>query len=562
MARLPPAVRVALATVALASAGATAEAYWVGPGIGAGSGAVAGMPSGSTPSGSVAGRSVTVSWPQSSFLGARLGTFGGGGYTVRRYPAAGGTALTPGAGCSSLISGATATLQCVESAVDYGSWRYTIKPVLHTFTGAESATSATATVATAAPAVSSVAAENPTAGQTTGSIQLVWAATTGATGYNVYRRTPAGSYSFTTPLNGATPVATTSFSDPGSGLGATTMYDYVVRALAGTPAVESASSNELAATTITRPDAPAGTPTATPAAAAHITVAWSAVASVAGYNVYRRTAAGSFDFGSPLNGASAVTATTFDDATASNGSSYRYAVRAVILGAGAAQVESASSADSGLATADGTAPGQPTALTVNDGGNLLAALTCSVAAGTRFVNNAGKAAVSVTATIPAAGDSVLFSATTPGSTPVTKVVAAGTTTVTTTINLTTLLDGAVTLTARGTDAAGNLSATRAPANVVVKDVVAGALSDITYTNVALLGRDKLNGTSECGALITATETLPLSDVFTVTVGVSGTFTGLLVEAIALGILYSYNVTATDLAGNTSAVIVISGSALL
>ena len=146
-------------------------------------------------------------------------------------------------------------------------------------------------------------------------------------------------------------------------------------------------------------------------------------------------------------------------------------------------------------------------MSVSSGGPVLAATTCSVAAGTRYVNNAGKSSVSVTATIPApeAGETVVFLATSPGSTHVIDVVAAAGTAVTTTLDLSTLLDGVVTLTARTRDAAGNMSATRAAANAVVKDVVAGALSNVTYTNVTLFA-DKLNGTSECGARITATET--------------------------------------------------------
>ena len=36
-------------------------------------------------------------------------------------------------------------------------------------------------------------------------LQVAWATVTGATGYNVYRRTSAGSYNFASPLNGGTP---------------------------------------------------------------------------------------------------------------------------------------------------------------------------------------------------------------------------------------------------------------------------------------------------------------------------------------------------------------------
>lgn len=503
-ARLPLTALCALAALTWA---APADGRWRAGGAGSGIGIVALMPAGATPAAAVSAQSVTVTWTQSTFLGTRLGSFTGGGYLIKRYAQGSSTGVTPGAGCNSVVAGTTATLQCVEGAVPYGTWQYTVSPVLNTFTGAESANSANATVTTSAPSLSSVTAQNPTAGQTTGSIQIAWAATTGATGYNLYRRTSAGSYNFASPLNGSTPIATTTYADPGSGLSAATTYDYVVRALAGSPAVESASSNEAGAATISRPASPSGAVTAVAASGGQINVSWTAVSGVAGYNVYRRTAAGSYNFGSPLNGASAFAGTTYHDAATTDGTSYFYTVRSVILGAGSAQVESANSSESGQATADATPPLAPSAVTVGSGGNVQVSAICSVAAGTRFINNAGKASVSVTATIstPETGESVLFSATTPGSTPVTKTVAAGSTSVATTLDMSTLLDGTVTLSAQTEDLAGNVSATHAPANVIVKDIVAGALSNVTYTNVALFA-DQLNGTSECGATITATET--------------------------------------------------------
>jgi hypothetical protein len=187
-----------------------------------------------------------------------------------------------------------------------------------------------------------------------------------------------------------------------------------------------------------------------------------------------------------------------------------------------------------------------------------------VTAGTRFINAAGKASVSVTATIasPETGESVVFSATTSGSTPVTATITASGTSVATTLDLSTLLDGTVTVTAQTKDLAGNVSATTSPANTIIRDVVAGALSNVTYHNVTLFA-DTLSGTSECGATVTATETAGphVGNVYTVTVGAGGTFSGFAVDAISVG-SYGYGVTATDLAGNTSATVTLSGSDLL
>jgi fibronectin type 3 domain-containing protein len=523
------------------------------------------MPAGQQPSTTVTGTAVTVSWTQSTLLGARLGTYSGGGYAITRYAAAGGSPITPASSCATPVSGSTATLQCTESGVPYGAWKYSVTPVLNSFTGTESAQSASVTVATAAPVLGSVAAQNPATGSNVGSIQVSWSAVTGATGYNVYRRASGGSYDYSSPLNGATPVTTTSYTDPGSGLAAATTYDYVVRAAAGSPAVESASSGELGAATISRPSAPGGSVTASAAAGAAIDVSWSAVAGVAGYNVYRRTAGGSYNFAAPVNGGSVVAATSYHDTTATDGTLYLYTVRAVITGAGAAQVESANSAESNSVTADGTAPPAPTALSVTSGGNVQAATSCGVTAGTRWINGAGAASVGLTATIatPESGETVVFSATTTGSTPVTTTVAASGTSVSAALNLSSLLDGTVTVTARTKDSLGNQSATTAPTNVVTKDTVAGALSNVHYNDKAL-APDELSGTSECGATIKASETSGphVGNVYTTTVGSGGTFSGFQVDAIALNLNYGYSVSATDLAGNTSSAVTLSGVDLL
>jgi large repetitive protein len=280
------------------------------------------------------------------------------------------------------------------------------------------------------------------------------------------------------------------------------------------------------------------------------------VSGVVGYNVYRRTAAGSYDFASPLNGATPLTGVTYADVTAVNATTYFYTVRSVITGAGGAQVESVNSAESAAVTADGLAPPAPTAVSVTSGGNVTSATLCSIAAGTRYINDAGKAAVGVTATIaaPETGEAVVFSATTAGSTPVTATVAAAGTSVSATLDLGSLLDGTLTLTARTLDVAGNLSATTAPTNVLIKDVVAGALSGVSYNEGGLFAADQIKGTSECGATIVAVQTAPSSATFTsAPVGAAGTFT-LNVAALAVLTAYSYNVTATDLAGNTSAIV--------
>lgn len=227
-----------LAIAAVASIGApAASAFWTDTGSGSGSATTATMSDGPTPTGLVSGSTVTVSVDQVQFLGFDLGSLAGGGYEIRRYPASGGGAITPGGSCAALLDGVAATLSCTETSVPLGHWRYTTTPILNSWTGAESTVSAVQTVAPDAPASAS-SSLLPAAG-----IALSWSAVPGVSGYNVYRRTDIGSYNFSAPLNGGTPIVGTSFNDTSSVSG--TSYNYVVRAVFvdGTQ-IESANSPE------------------------------------------------------------------------------------------------------------------------------------------------------------------------------------------------------------------------------------------------------------------------------------------------------------------------------
>ncbi|MEA2126909.1 MAG: hypothetical protein QOI80_3691, partial [Solirubrobacteraceae bacterium] len=94
---------LALLTALLAAA--PAGAYWSASGSGPGTGTVDTRGAGNTPTAGVSGQTVTVTWAQTSFHGGLLGTFSGGGYTVRRYLSTGGAAVTPGGTCAAAVSG-------------------------------------------------------------------------------------------------------------------------------------------------------------------------------------------------------------------------------------------------------------------------------------------------------------------------------------------------------------------------------------------------------------------------------------------------------------------------
>jgi hypothetical protein len=505
-----------------------AAAYWAGGGAGSSQASVGTLSSANPPSASVVGQTVTVTWTQTSFVGLPVGAYAGGGYALQRYPAAGGAAVNPGSGCAGIISGAGLTLSCVETGVPAGQWQYTVTPLLGTWTGAESARGASVSVAPGAPVLGTASALNPPAEQATGDVALSWSAIAGADGYNVYRRMASGTYS--TPIN-TSPVIGTSFTDTTLVAGT---YAYVVRAV--TAGAESVSSNELTVTPYTRPAAPAGV-TATPVAAGAISLAWGSVSGVTGYNVYRRTAAGTYDHSSPLNGSTLVTGTTFTDATAVNAATYRYVVRAVVAGASGTLLESlADSPESAPATSDATAP---TSVTIADPGSPLQG-TISLS-GTATDSGSGVAAVHMQYA-PA------------GTTGWTTGCTATTAPYNCSFNTAALADGLYDLRAQAVDAAGNTASSTtlasrridntAPA-VSVVDPGAYVRQTITVTASATdAGSSVTSVTIQRAPTGTNTWTTICTD------STSPYACSLNTGALADG-GYDLRATATDLAGNTA-----------
>jgi hypothetical protein len=276
--------------------------------------------------------------------------------------------------------------------------------------------------------------------------------------------------------------------------------------------------------------------TATAQVAGKIHLAWSAsgtTTNLAGYNVYR-SSGGAY---TKING-SVVAATTYDDTATVNGTTYTYKVRAVSTGAALESVDSGTAS----ATADSTAPAQPTAVALANGGGTSNA----------YINSANNSSISVSVTLPAgslASDTVSVTLTN-GAANVsgTKAASAGAGTITVTgIDASSLGDGTITISATSTDAAGNVSTART--TTVTKDTVAPSAPTASYVDNK--GADQITGTAAANATITANQTLPsASGPYTTTAAANGTYT--VNVANVKNVSVTYTVTATDAAGNTSA----------
>jgi hypothetical protein len=289
------------------------------------------------------------------------------------------------------------------------------------------------------------------------------------------------------------------------------------------------------------PAAPA-TLTATAIAGADIRVDWpaSTTTNVAGYDVYRSTG-GSWT----KRNTSLVTGTSWTDTSSTNGNQYSYRVRAVSSG-----TPSFESVDSPTATAraDSTAPTRPSAVALANGGGQ----------GNAYVNLANRASVSVTVTLPAsslATDTVTVTISRSGTSVSKSAQAtngAGTVTITG-IDATSVPDGSVTIATTASDAAGNTSSTRSV--TATKDTAAPNAPTATYEDRDNQN-DRINGTCEANATITATRTVPsAAGPYTATATSGGTYTVTVARVDGwtwFPITVTYLVTATDRAGNTSA----------
>ena len=202
-----------------------------------------------------------------------------------------------------------------------------------------------------------------TATPVNGQVTLAWAATSGATSYNLYRSTTPGGEG-TTPYKTALPGLT--YMDTGLTNG--TAYYYTVTAVNATG--ESPQSTEASATPQLPPAPPAPSTLAATAGSGQVALTWAAAPGAASYTLSYGTASGTYTATVP-----GLTGLTYTVTGLTNGTPYFFAVQAVNV--------SGTSPYSPEATATPQLPSPPAApstLTAS-AGNAQAALTWSAVAG-------------------------------------------------------------------------------------------------------------------------------------------------------------------------------------
>ncbi|WP_284752544.1 Ig-like domain-containing protein [Arthrobacter sp. efr-133-R2A-120] len=480
---------------------------------------------GSKPSASATGADISVSWTPGTTAGGRAVT----GYTVARYNAATGGSKTPATGA---CAGTVTVLSCAEHNVPGGIWFYTVTPVIALWTGAESPRS-DAVSSDSTPPVASVASISPTpnaSGFNNSSPVIVnLTAQDNAGGSGVASITYAVDSGSQTTVNAANAAVTVS----GDGT-------HVVSYFATDNAGNSCASQNLAIKIDTvAPGAPsiivptyvnsanvAAVPvngTAEPGSTVTLTVTDPGAA---------HTLAGTVT----VSGSGAWTATGLD-LTSLNQGTVTYAAKATDAAGNTGSTVTVTSIK------DTVAPAAPT---------ISAPL---------YVNSANVANVPVNGTAEA-GAAVTLVVTDAGAahTVTQTATASGTGAWSTTgLNLTALNQGAVTYAATATDAAGNTGTTTTVTKT--KDTIAPGLPSISvppFVNSANVANVPVSGTAESGTSVSLTVTDP-GPAHTVqqTVTASGTgawsTTALNLTGLNQGTA-TYQVTATDAAGNVSATV--------
>ncbi len=243
---------------------------------------------------------VTLNWDPSA---------GATTYDVYRGVVAGASSAGP-----PLATGVSKATYVDASVVNGVTYYYTVRAV----NAAGSSGTSNEAAATPSPPSPPSAPGGLVATAASNRVDLTWTASDSATAYNVYRSLTPGAHTgseapFAAGVSGTTYADTTAVNG--------TTYYYVVTAT--NAGGESGNSNEVSATPAPRPPAAPADLRAS-AGDSRVTLAWNASPGAVSYNVYRSTISG----GTRDRIATALTTTGFTDATAQNGTTYYYVVRA------------------------------------------------------------------------------------------------------------------------------------------------------------------------------------------------------------------------------------------
>jgi hypothetical protein len=310
------------------------------------------------------------------------------------------------------------------------------------------------------PAPPTSASASPIA---SGQISVAWPSVAAAGGYNVYRRLSTGAYDFSAPLNGATPITGTSFTDT-TAVNATT-YLYVVRSAitgAGGVWLESLTSSLESNAATADAVGPTGVTIADPGSPLRATIALSGTATDSGSGVasvrMQIAPAGTSTWTTACTAATAPYSCTFDTTSIGDGV---YDVRAL-----ATDVAGNTTASTAVPSRriDNTGP----TVSVNDPGAAIhGTVTVSAAA-----SDAGSGVASVTIQRAPTGTSTW-----------TTICTTATAPYSCSLDTTTLASGGYDFRATATDVAGNATTSAVLANRVVDNTRPTGVT-VQTTNVA------------------------------------------------------------------------------
>ena len=237
------------------------------------------------------GSGIRVSWKKVT---------GASGYRIYRKTAGSGwTRITD-------LSGGSVTSYTDTNVKNNTDYTYTVKALKGSFSSYYSTTGISCHYLTP-PTISS-------ASNTSTGITLQWNAITGATGYQLYRKTGSGSWAkIATITDGSA-----SYTDS-SGLSSGTEYTYTVRAQNS-----KGLSHYLAGRSVTKLDIPELSSAVCSNGAVH--VSWQKVAGASAYRVYRKTAGSGWTRIADLTGGSV---TSYDDTNVKDNTTYTYTVKAI-----------------------------------------------------------------------------------------------------------------------------------------------------------------------------------------------------------------------------------------